>query len=222
MYHVRDNGLWFNDKRLGPKDALYVDSSELKGLGKKDGVKHLAMPGRVDGVCAVGERVLGYESKLWADLVNSVASKRLARQMKLLIAVVDVPALLVRGHLPQFDAEFDWVWDELVRLQAIGVVVLPGPVADRDVPGRIATYRTFLVEGSRSAYAALAGTDKRAVAEPYSGGRFLQNVKGIGPKLREKLHTRYGTTAGVFAASDDDLRQDVSKVVLKRLREAME
>ncbi len=199
-----------------------MDSSELKGLGVKDGVKHLHMPGRVDGVCTVGEKTLGYESKWWDDLVKSTAIKRLARQMRVLKVVVDVPALLIRGGLPQFDAEFDWIWDELVRLQAIGVVVLPGPVEDRDVPGRIATYRTFLVEGSRSAYAALAGTDKRAVAEPYTGGRFLQNVKGIGPKLREKLHARYGSTGGVFAASDEELRQDVSKVVLKRLKEAME
>ena len=222
MFVVRDDGLYFDERRLGPRDGLYVDSSELRGLGVSDGVKHLRMPGRVDGVCALGDLTLGYESKVWSDLVTSIASKRLARQIRTLRKLVDVPALLVRGGVGAFTAEFDWVWDELVRLQALGVVILPGPKRDEDVPARIATYRTFLTEGSRSAYAAVAGTDRRKPDEPYTSGRLLQAIRGIGAVTREKLHKRYGSTKSVFAASDEELRRDVSAAVVKRMREAME
>ena len=214
MFELRDDGLYHDARRLGPRHALYVDSGELTTLGREQGVAHLAMPAHIDFVFVAGSRIVGCESKRPDDLVSSTHAKRLARQMRVLLREVNVPALVLRGGLPFADAE---TLENLVWLQALGVMLLPTGARDTDVLEALSTYAPILADGSRSALAAVAGTDK---GKPRS---VLGAVKGVGPAREALLRTKFGSTRAVFAASKDELRAaGLSKGLVERIRLAGE
>ena len=108
------------------------------------------MPSRIDMVFVAGGKVIGIESKKANDLKNSVLKGRLSRQMRTLMSEVDVPCLLMRG-VPKkwrgikkqnaFNDDMFEVWHELVSLQALGVIVLPGPLEDDLVLKWLSNYR---------------------------------------------------------------------------------
>lgn len=215
-YSVRGDELWFDETRLGPTSALYADHGELKKLGPKDGVRRVkgGTPGKIDFVFAVGTRVAGVESKRPHDYDTSTSGKRLARQLRTMRDLVDIQCLMLRGWP-------EWYHDELVKMQMLGVVILPGPDVDAHVPDYLFRYRKILDDDNRTRYSVLAGTDKKPVALPYTKGRFLGNVQGIGETTREKLHSAFGSTRAVFDATDEELRKYVSATILRRLREVM-
>lgn len=220
-FKVIGDYLYYDKRQLGPASALYVDSNELKHV-KFDGVVHLHMPKRIDFIFAVDQKVVGVESKLPADLANSVSSKRLSRQIKTLRDEVDVVCLLVRG-LPNnygFDIVYQKVWNDLVRLQALGVFILPGSQNDEEVVAQLYKYREFLGSG-RSALAAIAGTDStpKEVRRP---GWFLRGLRGIGGIKATRLHRRFGSTRAALAASDAAWKEEkMSQKVLDERKEAM-
>lgn len=197
--------------------ALVVDSGELKTMKAANGVIHVAMPHRIDGVFVAGSRVVGYESKTPTDFVTSKGMRRLARQVAVLLAEVDVPCLLLRGW-PPVDDDVD---DELVRLQALGFVLLPVAGDDVDVVAALGRYKTYLADGSRSALQSIAYTDVDLKPKSLADGKLLEAVKGIGPKTRKKLIADHGSVAAVLAAvAANDLDIDLPKATLKRLKEA--
>jgi ERCC4-type nuclease len=217
-FNVRDDGLYYADRRLGPRDALYVDTKELPTLTADDGVIRLHMPRRIDVVFVAGSRVVPCESKVGGDFVTSMYSRRLARQVRTLFDVGDVPAVILRGGVPYNERD---VTDHLVRLQCIGVTLLFCPMTDRGTLEALQKYRTYLADGSRSALSAVAGTDAKSVAAPYSNGRFLLNIKGVGPKLVTKLTNELGSTVSVLSAPPNRLRKaGASPAIVKRIKEA--
>ena len=220
-FRVEADCLWYGERLLGPSSGLYADTKELASLGESDGVKHLHMPRRVDIVFVAGTRVVGAESKKPSDLISSTMSRRLARQMRTLIEVVDVPTLVLRGGLPgqMFDeVSLHEVLVNLVRLQCLGVVLLPCATSDKGVLEDLALYRTFLADGSRSALAAIAGTDKD---KKKGGVGLLERIKGVGPARSAKLRTRFGSTIGVLVATDEELKgEGVPEKLRERIREA--
>ena len=220
MFNIREDSLYYEDVRLGPTDGLYADTRELASLGKKDGVLHMSMPMRIDMVFVAGDRIIGCESKTANDLISSTHSRRLARQMRNLFTAVDVPCLLLKGRLPNFsDEEFGIpeVLANLVRLQCLGVTLLPCPSRDKDLLERLVSYRTILMNGSRSPLIAIAGTDK---TKKTSGG-LLRTIHGIGPASEAKLLKAFGSALGVLQASDEELKKaKLSATIIKRIREA--
>ena len=219
MFRVSGDSLCYGDAVLGPRTALFVDSGELKGA--VDGIVRLNTPHRIDMVFCAGERVVGVECKLPQDLLSSHASKRLARQMRVLLDVVDVACLGLRG-LPGggFTAWAQPLWNDLVRLQALGVVLLPLSSNDLYVPAQFAEYSEFL-SGGRAPLAAVAGTDKaRRVSR--GPGWFLKMLKGVGPVAAAKLHGKFGSTRAALNATADEWRElKVSQKVIDRREEAM-
>lgn len=230
MYHIRNNGVYFNDIRLGPSNALYADSGELKRCGVKDGVIHRRMPCRVDLLFVAGTRIVICESKKAQDFRDSTRNRKLARQLRTLQSVSDptrdVVAVVLRGSVVDFNSPDLWgasnesidVVANLVSLQICGVVLLPLPYDDTDVPIRLAAYRPLLADGSRSALVALAGSDERKV----TGRSVLSSIKGIGPVMERKLRERCGpSTVEVLSAGEEKWKAaKISAKVIERLKEA--
>jgi hypothetical protein len=209
MFTVKNKNLYHDGALLGPTHNLYTDYNELKGipLGVYDGLVRITMPYRIDMVFAIGDKVVGIESKKADDLKNSITKGRLSRQMRTLINEVDVPCLLMRGvpkkwrgikKMNVFNEDMFEVWEELVQLQALGVYVLPGPVEDILVPKWLSRYGPAL-SGGRAALAAIKQTDTRP-AKPRHKGWFLENIKGVGVKYATKLHNHFGSTRGALLA----------------------
>jgi hypothetical protein len=174
---------------------------------------HRRTPGRVDLVFTAGDKVVGLESKKPGDLVTSQACRRLARQIRTLREIVDVPGILLRGlpgnqgfHEYMFNSSYlgsgskPGLWDDLVRYQYLGVVVIPGPMHDLHIPDWLVKYKPILAD-TRNVLSALARTDQT----PHKGrepGWLLRSVKGVGPVLQGKLITKYGSSRRALMASD--------------------
>ena len=229
-YHVQGGLLYFGAGVIGPKTELYVDAGDILGLEGAPGVKHMRMPLRVDLVWVIGERVIGMESKHASDLVTSQSCRRLARQMRALRGVVDVPCLFLRGlpmgGLDEFanyqlgTSNSPGLWDDLVRLQYLGVVLVPGPARDEDIPRWLKEYSPFLAD-TRNVLSALAGTDRKR-AQAQGSGWFLRNIRGIGPVMAMRLHLRFGSTIAALKATDEEWRKvGVGPKIIERRKELM-
>ena len=216
---------------FGPTTNLYVDYNELRGIpSNTPGIEHRNMPSRIDMVFVAGGKVVGIESKQANDLKNSVVKGRLSRQMRTLMSEVDVPCLLMRG-VPKkwrgikkqnaFNDDMFEVWHELVGLQALGVIVLPGPVEDALVLQWLSKYRPLLT-GSRAAVAAIKRTDVNP-AKPRFPGWFLTNIKGVGERGAEKLYKRFGSTRKALLAEWGEWQKaGVSERVEQNKEDALE
>ena len=200
MFNVRGDSLYYEDVRLGPSEGLYADTKELASLGEADGVLHMSMPMRVDMVFVAGNRVVGCESKTTGDLISSTSSRRLARQMRTLLSSVNVPCLIMKGGLPNFNddsKEIEEVLTNLVRLQCLGVTLLPCPRRDKALLARLVKFRTVLMDG------------------------LLRMIRGIGPVAENRLRETFGSTLGVLQATDQELAEaKLSATIIKRIREA--
>ena len=230
MFTVKGDDLLYDGVRFGPKTALYIDHNELKNL-QGAGVIRRTMPNRIDMVFVAGDSVVGVESKKPDDLSTSIRAGRLARQMRTLMKEVEVPCLLMRG-IPQnpwgfesddataFNEDLFHVWVDLVRLQCLGVYILPGPVRDEDVPTWLGFYRPSLA-GGRTPLASIARTDKKA-AKPGNKGWFLKNIKGIGGTIAARLHNHFGSTRNALLAKPEEWRElGVSQRVVDSKEEAL-
>jgi ERCC4-type nuclease len=219
MFNVREDGFYFDSKRLGPREALYVESELFKNFTEeKHGVIHMVMPERVDMAFAAGKWAVTCESKKIGDLESSIKIRRLARQLRTILTMGDVQGLVLRGHWPDMavlDHQFMLV--ELVRIQALGIFLLPCPLSDNGALARLYDYRAILSGGSRSALAAIKGSDLVGTR----GESLLTSIKGVGPVMEKKLRTKFGTTAQVLQASAKDLKAlGVNPKVIKSIRKA--
>ena len=223
-FEVKDGGMYFGARRLGPVDGLYVDTGELPSLKEGDGVRRMQMPRRVDFVFAAGEKTVGGESKKPSDLISSTWSGRLARQIRVLHETVDVSVLLLKGGVPSFDdADAATTIINLVRLECLGVLLLPCPSRDKDVLLRLVEYRKLLVPESRAAFAAVAWTDEGRTKRDNGSGGLLRAIKGVGASRAAALHKYFGSTAAVLMATEQELREaGVSAKLAKRIREVAE
>lgn len=224
MYHIESNGLYFNARRLGPANALYSDQNELTSLGPTDGVIRRQMPGRVDLIFTANNRIILCESKRTDDLIQSTRKRRLSRQLRALRAMcsdTDIVAVVLRGGLPSFsDPEYADIMRNIVAMQMLGVVLLPVPVQDKDVPAVLASYRPLLADDSRSALIAIAGTDEVKIP---SGESLLTSVKGLGPAALARLRKECGpTTLDILKAGDEAWqRAKISATLRHRLASAL-
>lgn len=211
-FTVDDAGIWYEGKRLASRDALLADSRELTALSTDDGVRHLNMPGRIDLVFAAGDKVVGAESKKAQDCIDSFYSRRLHRQLRTLGRLVDIPAIILRGYAPDFIDEYSGAIINLVRIQALGVYLLPLPMDDRECLPWLLKYSEILTDGSRAANAAVRGEDNRLKGQ----GLLVSQVKGLGAKRVDKL-----LRLAVSKAGETELQAVVGKTLARRLREAI-
>jgi hypothetical protein len=235
-YHVRDDGLYFGARRLGSTTGLYADAGDFPGLKGCAGVRVKRTPGRIDLVFVAGDKVVGLESKRPSDLMSSQSSGRLARQVRKMRDIVDVPGVLLRGlpQIPTFNGlVYEWpeeylqespdrpgLWDDLVRLQMLGVMLLPGPISDSAIPKWLQVYRPILAD-TRNVLSVLARSDHQQVKSRQPGW-FLTWLKGIGPATAAKLHVKFGSTRAALNASDQEWKDmGVGNKVIERRKEAM-
>lgn len=225
-YYVRDDSLYvFTDegveRRLGPREDVYAYPREFPSLRPSDGVHTLSLPGRLDFVFAAGPAVVGGESKRPNDFVASRDSRRLSRQLRLLVEVVDIPVLALRGGVLSFnEASLRDALVDLVGVQCGGVYILPLPDDDRAALKLIREYQEVLRPESSRARRAFAGTDER---KRDGQGGLLRTVKGIGPAMERRLRAEIGDTLEVLQEARD--RPDILRAlkipeaVIQRLQE---
>lgn len=198
MFRVEAGSLWYLERELGPSSALFADWNELVGLDERNGVVHLETPMRIDFVFMAGPKVVAVESKKPNDLEASISARRLARQVRAMIRAADVVCLMCRGFPTVDFGENSTVWwEEIVRFQSLGVLVLAGPCDDWQVPEYLARLCPIL-SGTANTLQALAGTDRRRP----SGG-LLRGVPGVGPATESKLRARFGSALGALNQVDN-------------------
>jgi len=229
-FTVKNGDIHFGKRNLGSADSLHVDYNELVGV---EGVEHHTMPRRIDGVMAVEGRVLGIESKKPADLLNSFMVRRLKRQLATLLAVTDMPVLLIRGEIRDIVTysygrekllwtykELAPLYEELARWQMLGAVVLHGPDAPDAVPAYLDGMRKVL-SGGRNVLVAISGTDQEQPKERRPGW-LLRRIPGIGAKTSVKLHNAAGSTLTALSAPPERLDEwGMNKAVAKAIQEAI-
>ena len=229
MFKLHDNQICYNDRPLGPASCLLADYNELVGLTEADGVRHLTMPKRIDLVFAAGRKVVAVESKQQGDLVSSHANRRLARQIRTMLQEADVACLLWRGMGSELAYLTNQLVVDLVSWQTLGVVILPGPVADSRVPATLGSYKRLLAGGAsplasivRWDTATEGGRDRRRASQA-APGWFLRYIKGVGSVTAGRLHGRFGSTGAALAATDDEwLAAGANRGILARRKEAMD
>lgn len=220
--------------KIGPATALFADPTELRSLNEANGVAHKRLfpySSPPDALFVAGESVAGVESKFLPDLVRSVRSRRLARELRSLLRECQRAILLVRGYgseddlwnasegVPDQNRADEETREALIELQAWGVIVLRvAEMDDWQALGALQLVRRVL---KREAPRALAGTDRR----PYRGreaGWFLRNIKGVGPVAAGKLHEAFGSTGAALAAPPEAWRElGIGAGVMKRREEAL-
>ena len=152
--------LWYGGHCFGPDTVLHIDQNELPGVVLPEGImRHASMPARLDMVMVADGVVIGCEVKKVEDLITSINSKRLARQLRTLREQVDRAVLVIRGNpLAEFaytrkhdgmrvryddrpasmemvfpTGELRSIWpimEELTRWQMLGAIVLFAPLPD--------------------------------------------------------------------------------------------
>lgn len=230
MLHLKNGLIYFNDTELGPRDRILTDSGEFRGV---HGVTHLNMPGRMDTVFAVGDRVAAAEIKYPADLVTSHQKRRLARQLRHNRKIADIGILFLRDFdqdkvmmaqrtvqlaLRAHNRKYvvPYLWQDLAGFQTQGGYVLHLPEDDEKAVEFIRWYQTGLATSGTRMF---TGTDLGKKPE----GTMLRGIKGIGPKMERDLLARYTTPLGVGLAAKQApelVTEHYGPSILRKLRAA--
>ena len=214
------DGLYVGDRKLGPLAALYAYPGELKTLGVADGVIRIKLPANIDYAYAAGPYVVAAESKRPSDLVSSVFSEKLSRQLRAVCTLGTLPILVLRGGVPPFgEPDMQRVLHALVKWQMAGVILLPTPSSDRGVYDQLLYVRRLAEAGPTDLRQMLAGT------EPLPNNRrtILRAIRGIGPTREAALLAAFGTPGGVLAATPAELKERaVSPAIIKAIQVAKE
>lgn len=207
----------------GPGSALLCYPGEERGLGP-DTAPGPSTPHNIDLLGGVGTRVMGCEVKRMPDFVDSWFSRRLSRQLRTLLATVDLPVLVIRDfdweELHElFQSEnrharrkrgFNEIMEDIINLQSQGVYFFP--VAEEEYGGDIAALRRALASpGTRI----LAGTDRPPRDKKL--GWLIRTVKDIGKAKSAQLIADHGTSLDVLIAARNG---EIPGAVGKKLAEA--
>jgi hypothetical protein len=207
ILQTKDGKLWYKDKELGPSSALYLDSHEATKLTGSDGVIHAILPERVDGIMVdSGGDVVVIESKRPSDLASSQKDRRLARQMKIAIALGDKVILLLRPSwaLYNLDGKPNLpMFMDIAKLQKLGVFVLPGPINDIELPEWLYYYKKVLGETVANSVKAIIGDDAVVSSDPWY---LVLALKGMGKVQLAKIKKQFKSPWDFFVESDDSLK----------------
>lgn len=234
---ITNNRILHDGRDYGPSSALLCYPGEEKGLGElasvpeamlgRAGTVVCSTPHNIDLVASVGMRVLGCEVKRMPDFVDSWFSRRLHRQLRTLLATVDLPVLVVRDfswdelHALFLERNrhqrrkrgFNEIMEDIVNLQSQGVYWFP--VAEDEYRMDIAALRRALAgPGTRI----LAGTDQ--AARDRKPGWLLRKIPGIGPAKSAELVKDHGEPTDVLiAARNGDIPGAIGKKLIEAGRE---
>ena len=163
--------------------------------------------------------MVGCESKKPQDLIDSTHQRRLHRQIRTLIDQVDVPTLLIRHSLPDFNSlENLDVMFNLVCLQQLGVLVLPCPEDSQLALTYLSKYRTVLNTESRTPLSAIRGSDSERKAD--DSDSLLRKIRGVGPQLEQRLLSKFDSPLAVLSSSHENLVEaGASSRVATRIKE---
>ena len=148
------------------------DSKECASLADGWEVAHRQTPGRIDILFYAQRKLVGVECKLPEDLVSSHASRRLARQLREMTAIVDVRCLLLRdydqrlvetslGAAEERNKRYrrSTFYADMVRYQNSGITILHGPVRDDELLEYLRAVRKALGRGQ--SVGAFMGSDRK-------------------------------------------------------------
>lgn len=228
--HISQDIIHLGKVPLGKKSDIIADPGEFRGVA---GVEHLQLPGRMDVVFSVGDRVAAGEIKRPADLVTSHQRRRLQRQLRFIRQEADIGILFLRDFTMErvFMAQMiahnqnpryrrESLWQDLAGFQTQGGYVLHLPEDDAEAIEFILWYQTGLaMNGVRM----FAGTD--APVKARRKGTLLRDIKGIGPKTERDLLRRYSTPIGAGLAamqSPELVQKHFGPGMVKRLRNSFE
>ena len=218
-YNIQGDALYFDDRRLGPTSALYVDKNELRFMTdetKAKGIIRLTLPERIDFLFVAGDKVVGCESKKPMDLVSSYAQGRLSRQLRTIGEVCDHTLLVLRGGADihylrglvdmeqtrmknKFNPHSMFV-DLFVRYPMLGIQVVGVPDLDDDIPFWLNLYRMALMHPEQD-IRALARTDQRPSRRYLDEkGGYLRHIPGVGKVTAAKLYKAFGSTKAALNA----------------------
>tara|TARA_R110000824_G_scaffold396640_3_gene598377 strand:+ start:3927 stop:4604 length:678 start_codon:yes stop_codon:yes gene_type:complete len=221
---IRDGYMYCDDKLLGKCDALIADSKELPSLTEGQGVVHISTPYRIDLLFCAGDKIVGVECKKPEDFINSWQGRRLARQVKTMLAECDVSVIAVKGVLstakPYKPVNWERIWLEVVGWQMAGVLVLEVPESDGGVLRYMAGLKQ-IINSTNPPARALAGTDVR-VARERRPGWLLRRIPTIGPSASNKLMDNFKSVGNVLSATDKQLRKaGLNKKQVIEIRKAL-
>lgn len=229
MFKVKDEKLYFNDLLIGSAKSLYIahlpDFKGIKNESNRGIVRatlppaKVGIPVRFDIICCADGRVLGFESKHPADLINSYSNRRLSRQLSHLLSTVSVAGLIIRGKVPEEDRKGEWprgLYKDLVRWQELGVRIIIGPEMDDELPEFIGELKSILGKKSKGV---LTWSEKKE----YDRGHLLRAIKGVGSLISQRLLEEFGTVEKALTASDEEWLKvrDVGVGIVKARREAL-
>lgn len=218
-YSVVADTLMYGVTIIGPSSEVYTSEGQVDCAG----LIHQQLPGRLDYVFCNESKVIGVESKHPSDLLTSQTSKRLARQMTTLLETVDVACLMLRGGWPLIDRRGKVpveLYKDLVRLQVLGVIILPGPVSDKNLLNWFRYYRSTLGAVSPEHYTML----RRAVSPDdfKKAPSLLRAIPGVGKVVEKKLLTAFGTPWYALLAGDDEWAEVVNSNIVKARKVALQ
>ncbi len=199
---------------MGSTSVLYLHHQELRGVngGTVRCVRPLpTLP--CDMVFVAGDKIVGVESKMPSDLLTSQVTRRLHRQVALMLRMFDVTVVMCRGNMVweedvpkqlvkrlRKDAEtiIAEFYQDVVRWEMLGVVWLwDGPWSDLAVPGYLASYKSIL-GGTNNVLKGIAGTDRKPLK-----GTLLRAIPGVGTTTADKLVEAFGSVGAALSAGDE-------------------
>tara|TARA_Y100000034_G_scaffold86927_1_gene104220 strand:+ start:200 stop:757 length:558 start_codon:yes stop_codon:yes gene_type:complete len=165
-------------------------------------------------VFVAGDKIVGVESKMPSDLLTSQVTRRLHRQVALMLRMFDVTVVMCRGNMVweedvpkqlvkrlRKDAEtiIAEFYQDVVRWEMLGVVFLwDGPWSDLAVPGYLASYKSIL-GGTNNVLKGIAGTDRKVMK-----GTLLRAIPGVGTTTADKLVEAFGSVGAALSAGDEE------------------
>jgi hypothetical protein len=213
-YTILDSLLYFDDRLLGPADAIYIDTSQPDFYdGVPDGcIRKKLIVGDYVLVTALGQ-VVGVEEKRPGDYASSWSSRRLHKQLRRILQACDIGVLALR--LP----EIVWYQPEdemlqrhsgndqgldLLKWQTQGGLVGILPYGVEDVLVALRRWRAALTPGQHL-FSAISGTDKRRpVAESPNAQAFMRLFDYCGPTVGNKLASFFGTVGNALKSPDEE------------------
>jgi len=216
--NLQPDGIYDGARFLGPQGALLCGKGELRALTESDGVVHVKMPQELDWAFAIGNRLVAVEAKRQPDLLQSISTRRLARQLRACrdeVGPDGIVCLALRGGVPHhFHTN---VMAYLVSLQLLGILLLPLSTDDSEVMGQLGAYKLLMAEDSRAPFQAIAGSDSRKTKQ-----RMVASVRGVGPAMLQRLYARWPDGILLLRPTDEQLRDcKVPESVLTRIKEAL-
>jgi hypothetical protein len=182
------------------------------------GVVKITVPERVDCLFVAKGRIVGVESKTVQDAVSSWLERRLQRQLRTLLHMVDIPVLMLRTRNSWAEmSEFPRMMLDLFKFQLIGGMEEsghdgccrgPGLIlfAPEKNPYEMLSEAKATLEGRRNLLTVLAGSDSAKRTGTVREVAIQKAIPYVGPKIAKAMAGK-GNLIWALTATDEELKK---------------